>query len=431
MKKTEPSQLEKQGQFDESVRRNFRWNFTLNLLYGLFGTTGWQLIMAPIFVPTYMKELGGSNTMVGLLLFCGGFSRFITPPLMASLVGHEPLMKRRSVFVGSLMRSQVLLMALGGFFLSRWLNLAAFFVFFSLFNLFLGMQHVVYNMVMSKIIPVERRGRFIGLRNFLGGMSASFVGLVAGSLIETLRFPHSYAATYLLAFSLTCIGLVFFAFSREVPSPVVSEKTPLLQSLRSIPALVRGDRNFANYMLCSAVGSFALMSNPFVILYVGDKLSLSGHELGGIFFFFNMARTSVNLIFGPIADRSGFRLVFMLSVGIWAAAMVGLVLAPVTYILAIVFFVAIGAGVAGFRMSVNNMVFEFGTTAERPMRIAVVNSVSELSNAIGPLIAGVMADAISYKSIFIVSIVCTVCSLVMMRTRVTEPRNSDPRPLSS
>ncbi len=431
MEQDESGRLEKQGQFDQHIRRNYRWNFTLNLLYGLFGTTGWQLIMAPIFVPTYMKELGGSNTIVGLLLFCGGFSRFITPPLMASLVAHEPLMKKRSVFVGSLMRSQVLFMALGGFFLSRWLNLATFFVFFSLFNLFLGMQHVVYNMVMSKVIPVERRGRFIGLRNFLGGMSASLVGLVAGSLIETLRFPHSYAATYLLAFSLTCIGLVFFAFSREAPSPAVSEKIPVLQSLRSIPSLVRGDRNFANYMLSSAIGSFALMSNPFVILYVGDKLSLSGHELGGIFFFFNMARTSVNLIFGPIADRSGFRLVFMLSVGIWAAAMVGLVFAPVTYLLAIVFFVAIGAGVAGFRMSVNNMVFEFGGTAERPMRIAVVNSVVELSNAVGPLVAGIMADAISYRSIFIVSIVCTVCSLVMMRTRVTEPRNSDSQSLSS
>ena len=189
MEQADSQVIEKQKAFDEDVRRNFRWNFTVNLIYGLFGTTGWQLIMAPIFVPTYMKALGGSNTIVGLLLFCGGLSRFLTPPVTASLVEHEPLMKHRSVLVGSFMRAQVLFMALAGFFLPRWLNMMEFFVFFSLFNLFLGMQHVVYNTVMSKIIPVDRRGRFIGLRNFLGGVSASLVGLIAGSLIENLRFP--------------------------------------------------------------------------------------------------------------------------------------------------------------------------------------------------------------------------------------------------
>ncbi len=369
-----------------------------------------------------MKELGGSNVLVGLLLFCGGLSRFFTPPLTASLVEHEPLLKRKSVLVGSFMRAQVLFMALAGFLLPRWLNLIEFFVFFSLFNLFLGMQHVVYQTVMSKVIPVNRRGRFIGIRNFLGGASASFVGLIAGAFIENLRFPHSYAATYLLAFSLTCIGLVFFAFSREAESPAVSEKIPVFQRLRAIPSLIRQDRNFANYMLCCAVGSFGLMSNPFIILYVGSILSLSGHELGGIYFFFNMARTSVNLIFGPVADRKGFRLVFLLSVSIWASAMIALVIVPISYVLAILLFVAIGAGVAGFRMSMNNMVFEFGDTAERPMRIAVVNSVSELANAIGPLLAGFVADAVSYKSLFGISILCTISALFLMYGRVTEPR---------
>ncbi len=172
MENTGKNTADRQKAFAEDVRRNLRWNFTVNLLYGLFGTTGWQLIMAPIFVPTYMKELGGSNTIVGLLLFCGGLSRFLTPPVTASLVEHEPLMKNKAVLVGSLMRAQVLFMALAAFFLPRWLNLIEFFVVFSLFNLFLGMQHVIYNTVMSKVIPVDRRGRFIGLRNFHGSVSA-------------------------------------------------------------------------------------------------------------------------------------------------------------------------------------------------------------------------------------------------------------------
>lgn len=428
MNQTESEISQAQENFDEHVRRNFRWNFTVNMLYGLFGTTGWQLIMAPIFVPLYMKELGGSNTMVGLLLFCGGMSRFLTPLLTAPLVEHYPFMKNKSVFVGSLMRSQLLCMALGGFYFSRSMNIRSFFVFFSLFNLFMGMQHVVYQTVMSKVIPVERRGRFMGLRNFLGGLSAAGVAFIAGSFIENLPFPDSYAATYLLAFCLTCVGLVFFAFSREPATPSVPKKTPVFERLRSIPSLVRADANFGKYLICCAVGSLALMSNSFFIIYVYEELSITGGGLGFIASIFFMARTSANIVFGPIADRKGFRLVFILSASIWVSGMIALLVLPMSYALAIFFFVAFGAGVSGFRMSMNNMVFEFGTTAERPMRIAVVSSVSELANGIGPLVAGLLADSVSYKPIFIISIVCAVSALIMMFTLVTEPRFTSGQP---
>jgi MFS family permease len=422
MEQIGPEISEKQRAFDDYVRRHLRWNFTMNLLYGLFGTTGWQLIMAPLFVPTYVKELGGTNTIVGLLLFCGGLSRFLTPLVTAPLVEHEPFMKNKSVLVGSIMRAQVLFMALAGFFLPRWLNLIEFFIVFSLFNLFMGMQNVVYQTVMSKVIPVDRRGRFVGMRNFLGGASVSLVAFVAGSFIEHLAFPHSYAATYLLAFFLTCTGLVFFAFSREPATPAVPEKTPVFERLRTIPSLVKKDRNFANYMACCAVGSFALMSNPYFITYVHSELSISGSQFGLIAACFYMARTSANLILGPIADRRGFRLVFMLSAILWISGMIAVVILPMSHVLAIVFFLTFGAGMSGYRMAMNNMVFEFGTTAERPMRIAVLKSVIEFSNALGPLLAGYLADQVSYQFIFIISIVCAILGLFMMYTLVIEPR---------
>ncbi|UCD56396.1 MAG: MFS transporter, partial [Candidatus Hydrogenedentota bacterium] len=393
--------------FDEDVRRDFRWNFTVNLIYGLFGTTGWRLIMAPTFVPDYMYKLGGSNLIVGLLLFCGGMSRFVTPLLIAPLVEHRPLIKSKAVLIGSLMRSQVLLMAVGGFFFATRLNIVSFFIFFSLFHMFMGMQNVVYNTVMAKVIPVDKRGRFIGLREFVGGVTASLVALAAGSLIENLDFPHSYAATYLLAFALTCTGLVFFALSREPATPMVLGKIPLLERLRTIPAQVRQDKNFANYIICRAVGSFALMSNPFFILYVGSKMPISGYRLGQLTFFFFMAQTSVNLFLGRVADRRGFRRVFLISVSIWTLAMLALVLMPMSYALAVAVFVALGAGVGGFRMSMQNMVLEFGDTAGMPMRIAVVNSLGELANAAGPLLAGFLADNVSYHSVFLLSILCT------------------------
>jgi MFS family permease len=408
--------------FDEEVQRNFRWNFIVNLLYGLFGTTGWRLIFAPTFVPDYVYKLGGSNFIVGLLLSVGGLSRFLTPPFIAPLVEHQPYIKRKAVLIGMLMRSQVLLMAIAGFFFPRHWNILSFFLFFSLFNMFLGMQNVVYNTVMAKVIPVASRGRFIGVREFLGGVTAALVALVAGKLIDSLEFPHSYAATYLLAFIFTFLGLVFFGFSKEPATPSALRKIPLLERLKSMPELVRKDKNFGNYCICRGIGSLALMSNPFMILYVGAKMRIGGEQLGQLTFCYFVAQTSINLFFGRIADRRGFRLVFIISVAIWSLAMAALIILPMTYALAAIVFFALGAGFGGFNMSMQNMVLEFGNTAELPMRLAVVNSIGEMATSVGPLLAGFLADNVSYRSVFAISIVCTIAALLVMRYRVSEPR---------
>ncbi|GAB4331982.1 MAG: MFS transporter [Candidatus Abyssubacteria bacterium] len=416
----------KERAFDEFVRRNFRWNFTFNLLYGLFGTTGWRLIMAPTFVPTYIHQLGGSNFIVGLLFFFGGLTRFITPPVTASLVEHHVQLKKQSILVGSLMRIQVLMMAVAGFFFSAHLNLISFFIFFSLFNLFMGMQNVVYNTVMAKVIPVDRRGRFIGLREFVGGVTAFLVALVAGSLVERLTFPHGYAATYFLAFLLTSAGLAFFAFSREPATPAALDRKPPLERLRSLPTLMREDRNFANYCLCRVVGSLALMSRPFFILYVGKTISLSGTHLGWLTSFFLFSQTFINLFLGRVADQSGFRKVFMISVILWTVGMAALVLLPISFGMASVIFIALGAGMGGFMMSMQNMALEFGSTADLPMRIGLANSIGQSSLALGPLLAGFLADNVSYESLFWISIACTATALGIMYFSVSEPRNRNP-----
>lgn len=424
METTDHEIAAKQQAYDEDVRLNFRWNFTANLLYGLFGTTGWRLIMAPTFVPIYMYELGGSNVLVGFLLFFGGLSRFISAPVSAPLFEHRTLLKGKAVLIGSLMRSQVLLMALGGFLLVGNANIAAFFIFFIFFHGFMGMQNVVYNTVMAKLIPVDRRGRFIGYREFAGGMMVAVVAGIAGRyLLEGISFPRNYGSMYLLAFCFTLLGLVCFAFSRESPSPVVREKTPVFKRLQSIPSQLKNDRNFSRFLLCSAVGSFALMSNPFFILYINDKLDISGTQLGLITSAYFISQTSVNLLLGRIADRRGFRFVFVISVAAWTLSMIILIFMPLSYMLAVGVYALLGGGLSGFRMSMRYIVFEFGEAADMPMRIAIGNSVSDLANSIGPLIAGFLADAYSYKFIFTLSIIFASASLVMMLFYVKEPRN--------
>ena len=57
------------------------------------------------------------------------------------------------------------------------------------------MQGVVFNFLVSKVIPVEKRGFLMGLRNALAGLTAVAVSLYAGPrLIEANALGNGYAA---------------------------------------------------------------------------------------------------------------------------------------------------------------------------------------------------------------------------------------------
>jgi MFS family permease len=64
----------------------------------------------------------------------------------------------------------------------------------------------------------------------------------------------------------------------------------------------------------------------------------------------------------------------------------------------------VGAGVGGFILAGSNLVLEFGTERERAMRIATHNASTELAGMVGFLTAGLLADGVSFRSAFLVSI---------------------------
>jgi MFS family permease len=248
------------ARYEAEVARNYRWNLGAHLLYGLFGTTGWRLITAPTFVPDYLFRLGGSNLAVGVLLFAGGVGRFLSPVAGAAYVAHRPLVKRIAVVVGSAMRFQVLGMALAALFLPARANYATFFALYCAFSVLNGLQTVVYGLLMAKVIPLARRGRFLGLRDFAGGTTAAAVAWLAGRLLHDMAFPASYGVTYLVAFVFTSLGLVCFAAIREPRSPVVDEPRSFATTLRSVPALLAGDPPFAWYCVARGLGALALVA---------------------------------------------------------------------------------------------------------------------------------------------------------------------------
>lgn len=407
--------------FRAQVQASLGRNYLAHLGHGFLGQTGFRLIQAPTFIPAYLFELSGSNLVVGLSSGIQSLGQALTPIFAASVVEHRRRVLPITFVVGALMRVQVLGIALAGFFLAGGWSVAAVCAFLGLFGFFLGMQGVVFNTLVAKVIPVERRGMLVGLRSFLSGVCAAAVGGYGGWLVETRALGNGYAATFLLAFVLTAAGLCMLLFVREPDSPVVRAKAAVRQRVRELPALLRSDRAYTFYFVARSLGVAGRMAVPFYYVYAKTRLDLSGAQLGQLTAAFVLAHSIFALIWGAVADRRGFRAPFQLSLVIWILSAV-LLLRTGDFATLLVVFAALGAGMGGFMMSSQNLVLEFGARENLPMRIAVANATSEAVGVVGPIAAGLLADSVSYVPVLAIAIACKGAALATMMFFVDEPR---------
>jgi MFS family permease len=202
----------------------------------------------------------------------------------------------------------------------------------------------------------------------------------------------------------------------------VRDPEALRDRLAALPDLLRSDLAFTRYFVARALATMGRMALPFYALHAKQVIGLSGETLGALSTAFLLAQTGTNPLWGGLADRSGFRRVFLVSLGVWILATAGIVWSQDLMGFATAFAV-LGAGLGGFQLSAQNLVLEFGSRDDLPMRIGVANSASELVGAIGPLVAGALASLLSYDAVFGCSIAFQLGAIVIVLAYVDEPRH--------
>jgi MFS family permease len=413
-----------EGNYQAEVDQNLRRNFIAHLGHGMLGQTGFRLVNAPTFTPAYILMLSdGSQFMVGLALSLQSLGMFLTPLLGATLIEHRKKVLPMGFLIGGAMRLAVLGIGVSGLLAppSTALYLVCLFLF--LMGVFSGMQGVVFNYLMSKVIPVKKRGRLTGLRNFLAGITSSIVAYLGGHyFIGENPGVLGYSETFLLAFLLTSLGLLMLLGVREPQPPVVKSRSSLLDRLGQLPELLRSDPAFTRYFMARAVATLGRMATPFYILYAGEEVGLTGFILGILTLAFTMSGTVSNIVWGYIADRTGFRYTFLLSIAIWVISTLILLFSS-DIVLMVLVFVGIGASFQGFQNSAQNLTLEFGHREDLPIRIAVANTAQELAGTIGPFAGGIIASIYSIHAVFITSVMFLAIGGVLVYKYVPEPRS--------
>ncbi len=419
-------ETEDEARFQKEMASNLTRNYLSQLAHGMLAMTGFRLVNAPTFVPAYLFLLSGSASTVGLVLAMQHLGSFFSSVFGATAIEHRRRIVDLGLRYGWMMRLSVLGLALAGFLLPPAITLYVFAIFLGLLGVFSGMQNVLWNVLLTKTIPADRRGMLIGLRNFLGGATASAVAFIGGSyLVESNALGNGYASTFLLAFGLTAAGLSLLYLVREPDSPNVREPVSVRERIADIPALLR-DQGFAGYFWAQSLATLGALALPFYILYVERTQGLTGEVIGLLSLALLASQTAANLGWGALADRLGFKAVFVPALLLWAGSTVGLMFAK--DLSGTVFsFAGIGAGYAGFLIAAQNMVLEFGSREDLPMRIAMVNSAQSLVQVIGAIAGGHMAQSLGFEEVFVAAVLAKLAAALLLWFYVDEPRRREER----
>ncbi|MBI3677420.1 MAG: MFS transporter [Proteobacteria bacterium] len=425
---TEGSLEEREAAYDRFVRDNLKRNYAGHYLHGMLGMTGFRLVNAPTFVPAYLNLLSHSDAIVGLGLALQQLGGIISPIVGAAHIEHRKRVLPVSMTMGTLMRVQILGLALSGWLLSGTPLLIAVMFFLFMLGLFTGPQRVAFQFLLAKVIPIEWRGRLQGWRNMTGGLIAAVLSYFAGVyFIGPNLLGNGYAVTFLVAFVLTSLGLAAIRIlMREPEPPTIRDRTPLRERLRDVPALLKSDRGFFWFMFARTFAIAGRVAAPFYILYVSAVMPLTGHNIGLLSFAYLMADTVTNLAWGTMADKSGFRSTMVVALVIWIASTVFLMEVHQVWLIFIAFF-GLGAAQSGYMMSSQNIVFEFGHRDDVAMRLAISNTAESVMSALGPLAGGLIATSFGYEPVFWLSVAFEIVALAIMIGWVKEPRKARQR----
>jgi MFS family permease len=409
----------------EHLKRNYRWNFLVNTMDGASFGFGMSFFSSTIILPLFVSHFTNSPLTIGLISFLGWGGIFLPQLFTANAVERAPRKKFFPVTLGFFLeRLPILLLVPAVYFLAirqPVLTLVIFFVLYTWQNVGTGVILVGWQDMIAKIIPVDKRGRFFGISNFIGNGTGILGALAVPFILEKFTFPLGYVFTFAVAGGMFLLSWVFLSLTRE--PAVQSSKPPVSQMnyLRSLPAILRRDRNFRMYLLAQIIFSLSGMATGFLVVYSARTWDLPDAVASGFMVTLQAGLTLAFLFFGFLSDRKGHKLSLEICIVVSVLLLVLVIIAPSPWWFFPIFFLR-GAVNAGTFVSGISIIYEFTEAENRPTYIGLANTIPGIVVSVAPLFGGWLAGAVSYRAMFILSALIGAASWAVLRFAVHEPR---------
>lgn len=421
---------------NEQLERDSRRNYALLATdYTCFGI-GLAFLGPTTLLPNLVRLLGGGPVTVGALgvIQMGGW---ILPQFfMGRYVANRPLVKKYVVWPGIVSRVTLALtlpaLALFGARAPR-LALIAFLLTFAGFTVTDALGGIGWFDLLAKAVPVERRGRAIGLAQALNSLGAIGVGVaVRAILARESPFPADYMLLIGLAVAFMSVCPLAIGLMREPVGVGQGEsQPPWREYLPRLAAILRHDARFLWLTVAGWVATLADVAAPFYVLYAADRLHIPQPTIGLFISASVFGGLLSGIALGPLGDRKGSASVIVVTMALrclcpglalLAPFLAGLYggLAPAVFIL---IFVAVGMISGAYMIGFTNYLLEIAPAGERPLYVALSHTMG-MAVVFAPLLGGWVVQAASYEALLILALVLAAIGLLVALRRpqpVAEP----------
>ena len=283
----------------EVIRRNIR----VSAINHFFVEGAMQISEPSTVLPLYVKALGGSNFLAGLLPSLRWFGWLAPQFFAAGQLQHL----RRFVPVTQLLEASrcVLYLALAGFAVAYGpqnpqLALTIFFILFMITRFSAGSSAVARSELMARIVPPKERSIIVSVRRLAGGIAGFASGFAVRYILDerVSSFPYNYAILLGVSGILFGIALLILSGIVEPHLSIKSKGRSPIQQIRRAPALLKRDRRFLSYIGVRAASSGLALAAPFYIIYATEVLGAPAAMAGIYISATTLARVLSNIFWG-------------------------------------------------------------------------------------------------------------------------------------
>ncbi|MFO7166397.1 MAG: MFS transporter [Chloroflexota bacterium] len=419
----------------ETEARPPHWkrNFAANFVDASFFSLALAFASMTTIVPLYIRALGGSTLLIGLVpsLVQTGF---LLPPLFVAPFIARLGRKQPYILIATLgERVPWVLLAI-----ATWLfglqypgALLVFAVIsLAIFGLAGGITAPAWMDLVAHVTPLRMRGKLFGYSGAVGGLLGVFGGLAAERVLADYPFPINYSLCFAAASVCMALSYAGLVAIRETGRQAPAEVPTIGEYMRRLPALLSGDREFSAFLAARILSAFGLMGTGFVSLYAAAERGLPESLAGQFTAWMLGAQVVTTPILGMIGDRRGHKGALQFGLLCAGLAMV-LALFSATPLSFSVVFALLGV-INGIMFTTTlNLVVEFAQEENRVTYLGLHGTVVAPATMIAPLAGGWLAERAGFGVLFGAAAVCCAIAWAVLTLAVRDPRYRQTAPVAS
>jgi MFS family permease len=399
----------------DTQERHLRRN--LAALVGDFAlfSIGFAFFDPTVVVPAFIKELTGSDLLVGILAAVRTLMVTVPQIVAVSVLLARPHKKPLLAWSSLGGRLPVLILALSALFWARsapWLVVGVLALAIAFFYISEGLNYISWPDLVGKVVPARIRGRFLGsgqLLSSLGALGSGYlVRLVLGA--GGLTFSSRWAVVFGCAFVGMMLSLACILLIREEAGAVSASRVDVWQSLRAMLGYLRTDARLRRVVAIQLVTGIVASVYPFFVVRARDLFAASDAMIGTFLMLQNLGGMVAALLCGYLVDHVGSWFAIRLSTAMQACALVAVILAKLLgvpqplYLLGF-FLLGFSAGSSWWVFSAYLM--EVATEEQRPTYLAssgIFTSPTFLSSILIGGLFGVVSPEIVFGGALLLSL---------------------------